>query len=367
MHVTRREAVSAAASAAALGLAGCLGRSPTESRIETTETTEPREATETTAADAALPTAERPLHMAHDVGTLRNNVVSGGVSKDGIPSIDDPQFAAAADADLDDGDPVFGVERNGESKAYPQYVLVWHEIVNDAVGGEPVAVTYCPLTGTAQGFERGDAEFGVSGRLLNSNLVMYDRVTDSRWPQMLATAIDGQLEGRTLREFPVVWTTWRNWREAHPETRVLTDDTGYARRYGSDPYGNYNPRGGYYASDSTMFASLVEDDRAHPKDVVIGTRTAEGALAFGKTALLDARVLSGMLADMEYVAVADAGLGTGYVHENPDGLDLTPDGTEYQINGESYTAETLPLERSLAFDAMWFAWAGFYPDTTYVD
>jgi len=195
---------------------------------------------------------------------------------------------------------------------------------------------------------------------------MYDRATDSWWPQMLATAVDGMLQGATLREFRVVWTTWWNWREAHPETRVLTDETGYARRYGSDPYGSYNPRGGYYADDGTLFAPLADDDRAHPKSVVIGARTSDGAIAVDKESLLDSSVLTGTLGDQEYVAVADGVLDTGYVYGNPDGLDVTSDGQQYRVGGDVYDAAELPLDRTLAFDAMWFAWAGFYPETTYV-
>ncbi|MCL7416799.1 MAG: DUF3179 domain-containing protein [Halalkalicoccus sp.] len=357
MRSTRRTLLGAMAGLGVTSLAGCLGgRDGRDGERSAGDGN----------ADADLPTAETRLHLAHDLEHLRENTVSGGVSKDGIPSIDEPTFADAADVDLADGAPVFGVIRNGEARAYPQSVLVWHEIVNDTIGDEPIAVAYCPLTGTTQGFERGGVEFGVSGRLVNSNLVMYDRATDSRWPQVLATAIDGPFEDRSLREFRVVWTTWANWRDVHPETGVLTEETGYSRRYGSDPYGSYDPAEGYYASDNTIFSPLVEDDRERPKTVVIGTRTPEGALAFGKSALLESRVLSGELADTEYVAVADTPLETGYVYANPAGASVEPDGERYLVDGEAYDAADLPLDDSLAFDAMWFAWAGFYPDTGYV-
>jgi len=136
MRPTRRQVVRATVSAASIGLTGCLGGSQTEPQPETTDTGSPAGA-----SNKGPPRADTSLHLGHDDETLRDNVVSGGVSEDGIPSIDDPTFAAAADADLDDGEPVFGVVRNGVAKAYPQYVLVWHEIVNDTVGGEPLAVT----------------------------------------------------------------------------------------------------------------------------------------------------------------------------------------------------------------------------------
>ena len=313
-----------------------------------------------------VPTAERSLYVPHERARLTEAVRSGGPPKDGIPSIDDPQFASAGATDLDDGEPVFGLVRDGVARAYPQYVLAHHEIVNDEVAGDGVAVTYCPLTGTAQGFERGDVEFGVSGNLLNSNLVMYDRRGDSRWPQVLATAISGPMAGATLREFRLVWTTWGRWRAAHPDTEIMTEETGYARRYGSDPYGDYNPPRGYYANDRTLFPPLVEDDRASPKTVVVGARTASGAAAFDKQALLDAGVLTATAGETPLVAVADPALRTAYVYADPDGRDVRSVDGGYRLDGERHEAATLPLERVLAFDAMWFAWAGYYPESPYV-
>ncbi len=227
------------------------------------------------AAGPAPPTVDRELPTTHSVAEMLEASQSGGPEPDGIPAIDDPTFAPATDPPgiLDDGDPVFGVEIDGEAKAYPQSVLVWHEIVNDVVSETPVSVTYCPLTGTAQGFYRGDTTFGVSGQLINSNLVMFDRGTESWWPQLPAIRITGNDTGTYLREFRVVWTTWDRWRSAHPETVVLTDDTGFARDYGRDPYGGYNPPDGYYTSDSLVFPALTEDDRLARKEVVIGTRS----------------------------------------------------------------------------------------------
>ncbi|WP_324757407.1 DUF3179 domain-containing protein [Haloarcula montana] len=361
MH-TRRSFLRGVGVAGVVGLAGCLGGDEPSAEGSSNEPTATSDAT-----GAPPPTAERSLYLAQDIGTLDGEVISGGVPKDGIPAIDEPTFQAAEEASLDDGEPVFGLVRGGDTRAYPQRILVHHEIVNDTVDGDPVAVTYCPLTGTAQGFERGPVEFGVSGNLVNSNLVMYDRGTDSRWPQILATAIDGPLAGETLREFRVVWTTWGKWRAAHPGTAVLTEDTGYTRRYGDDPYGQYNPPGGYYASDRTLFEPLSRDDRAHPKSVVVGTRTADGALAFDKESLLSAGVLTGAIQGRQYVAVADDALSTGYVYANPDGRTVEKRANGYSLDGEPVAADSLPLERALAFDAMWFAWAGFYPGTGYVN
>ena len=124
----------------------------------------------------------------------------GGPGKDGIPSIDQPRFGRpeAADGFLDDDDRVVGLYLDGQARAYPQRILVWQEIVNDSIGDHRVAVTYCPLTGAAIGFDRGETEFGVSGKLVNSNLIMYDRATDTEYPQILAAGIDGELAGRSF-------------------------------------------------------------------------------------------------------------------------------------------------------------------------
>lgn len=341
---------------------GTTGREPTDDG-----TTAPNDTGALPASDP--PVAEDRLPIADDFGELRANVQSGGPPKDGIPSIDDPKFVGTAKGDefLDPGDVVFGVAGDDDVKAYPQPILVWHEIVNDAIDGDPVSVTYCPLTGTAMGFDRGETEFGVSGNLLNNNLVMYDRNTDSRWPQILATAIRGGFEGRSLREFRVVWTTWEQWKTLHPDTVVLSERTGSARNYDRDPYGRYNPKRGYYNSTKTLFANLNEDDRYKPKTVVIGARVPAGAIAFHKEALAEADVLDGTIDGVTYTAVYDGRLDTAYVYRNPDDVTVSLDGETAIVDGEAYDPDALPLEHVHAFDAMWFAWVGFYPDTVVVE
>lgn len=311
------------------------------------------------------PTVDRSLPEAYTLEELEDNLQSGGPGKDGIPSIDEPRFAPtdSPPANLDGDDPVFGVELDGEAKAYPQYVLVWHEVVNDVVGGQPVAVTYCPLTGTAQGFHRGPVEFGVSGSLINTNLVMYDRGTDTWWPQMLARGIDGPLEGAYLEEFQVVWTTWKRWQRTHPETVVLTENTDHARDYGSDPYGAYNPKRGYYSNGNTLFPPLRRDDRFHPKSVVLGARNRDGATAVPKATLREEAVVDGETGSVPFVAVYDPDLDTGYLYRNPEGRRIADAGDGYSVDGTVHPPGSLPLERQIAYGAMWFAWFGYYPST----
>lgn len=316
------------------------------------------------------PTSIAALPVQYDFAELRDEVRSGGPPKDGIPAIDDPIFESATKASrwLDDAEIVFGVVGGGEVKAYPQQILVWHEICNDEIGDVPVSVTYCPLTGTAMGFERGPTTFGVSGKLLNSNLVMYDRATDSRWPQMLATAIDGPLEGASLREFRLVWTTWAAWKRAHPETTVLSTETGYIRNYDRDPYGSYNPARGYYVENSTMFTPLDLDDRLRTKHVVVGTRAGETAVAFDLHDLRSDGWLTIEVDGATLHAVFDQRFDTAYVYRTDDSVavESVSEGTVTLGDGSSHDVAALPFDSAYAYEAMWFAWFGFYPETSLV-
>jgi hypothetical protein len=300
---------------------------------------------------------------------LRGEAQSGGPPKDGIPSIDEPAFLNPDAVDfLDPGDPVFGVAQGESVKAYPQKILAHHEIVNDELAGTKVAVTYCPLTGTVQGFERGETTFGVSGRLINNNLVMYDRATETWWPQILATSIPGPWnetpEIQSLREFRLVWTTWEQWREQYPETKVLSTDTGHARNYQRDPYGSYNPRGGYYSGDNLLFPALNRDDRYQNKTVVMGARTPDGAAAFLKESLRSRGMLTGEIGDEAVLAVYDPRFDTAYAYLNPDGQTFESNSGEFLAeDGTAHAPDALPLDGIHTFDAMWFAWVGYYPDT----
>jgi hypothetical protein len=386
MKESSRRTFVATAGAALTGLAGCIGRGgvATERRDGGRTTASETTTDETTTrgpTERGVPlAASRPVE--YEFEKLRDEVLSGGPPKDGIPSIDEPRFwnADEADAELRAEDVVFGLIRNGEVTAYPQKILAQHEIVNDEAGDEPVAVTYCPLTGTAMGFERGETTFGVSGNLVNNNLVMYDRETDSRWPQVLATAISGEFEGESLREFRLVWTRWAEWKAANPDTRVLSTDTGHARNYDNDPYGSYVPeRAGYYIRDSTLFSPLGDDDTFPNKHVVMGTRgvSDEGRIAFEKDALRETGLLSGTVSGTEYLAVYDSALDTAYVYRNPKEKSFSYDAGDGSGNGGSarkavaedgttHDPADLPLDRVYAFDAMWFAWSGFYPSTEVV-
>ena len=208
-----------------------------------------------------------------------DKVFSGGVSRDGIPALTDPRMQASSNARWADSDIVLGVEINGDARAYPHAIGWWHEIVNDVVGGQPICVTFCPLTCSGLVFDgdRGAGadrlELGVSGQLFNSNLIMFDK-GDGRtlYPQMLYEPINKE-EVPDLELLPVVETTWGLWKRLHPDTKVVNPETGHGRNYDQYPYGNYR-------SAPYLFYPLAQDltdhqynrDRIlyHPKQMVLG-------------------------------------------------------------------------------------------------
>lgn len=170
-----------------------------------------------------------------DLALLRD----GGPPKDGIPSIDRPTFDMAQTTPFGSDELVVAVEINGEARAYPYGIMNWHEVVNDTVGGVPVTVSYCPLCDTMLVHGRGDTTFGVSGKLFESCLVMYDRTDETLYAQPWAIGIIGPKVNHTLTRYPVVKTTLGQWLAAHPDSKILSTDTEYARDYFAYPYGSY--------------------------------------------------------------------------------------------------------------------------------
>ena len=203
-----------------------------------------------------------------------DDFVGGGPPKDGIPSIDDPKFSTVSEADefLDDPEPVAVLDIEGEVRLYPIQILVWHEIVNDELAGETVAITYCPLCNSTEAFSRNvdgrTLDFGTTGKLRKSNLVMYDRQTESWWQQLTTEAIVGELTGTELEVIPTGILSWGQARRLHPEAEVLSRDTGAKRDYGSSPYPGYDD------PDSDPFLLDEEaDERLPAKERVTVIRT----------------------------------------------------------------------------------------------
>lgn len=312
----------------------------------------------------ALPPPGVPRVPPVDYETYADSMLAGGPGKDGIPAIDHPRFSDAASAEsfLTPADIVFGVYHHGQARAYPQRILVWHEIVNDSLGGEGLSITYCPLTATAVGFKRGDTTFGVSGKLLNSNVVMYDRASDSHWSQIAGIAIDGNAKGHSLAEVRVVWTTWSKWKSRYPHTQVLTRATGALRNYNRDPYGSYGPVGGYYASPAPLFPVMHSDNRLSAKQMVLGFRTGQIAVAVERSYLQQQGSVPFQHGDEHFLIIWDEQLETGWVYRAsaPIQVDLTS--LRFTEAGPQ-AAGLAQLDQLNVFDAMWFAWYAFYPQT----
>ncbi|UCF99894.1 MAG: DUF3179 domain-containing protein [Spirochaetaceae bacterium] len=271
-----------------------------------------------------------------------SKIFSGGPPKDGIPSIDNPLFVSVSEADrwIEDNELVLAIDYKGIKRVYPFQILVWHEIVNDTIAGDPILVTYCPLCGSGIAYKRilgGEAvEFGTTGKLYNSNLVMYDRKTDTWWTQIDGKAIVGELTGQELTEVSIDTVTWREWKAAHPDSEVLSQDTGFSRPYGRDPYGSY------YEDSFLMFPVENEDQRIHPKTVIFGIE------------------LDGVYKAYKEEDVVQKG-----------SFEDTVAGIRIRINRDAagiVTFTNLDSGQEIVKERdFWFAWYAFHPDTLVYD
>ncbi len=309
-------------------------------------------------------------------------IYSGGPGKDGIPALTNPERLPAADVDyLEDSDRVLGIELDGQWIATPHNVLWWHEIVNFDGPASHVAVTYCPLTGSGIAFDRSqvdNAEFGVSGLLYWTNLIMYDRNdAESLWSQMSREGSCGPKIGTSLQQVPVVDMTWAAWKDLHPLSTVVSTDTGYRRDYSRYPYGQYEA----LENNTILFPVPDLDDRLPPKERVLGLPDGSGGRAFPYGVLEEQGSIVAVNTTMGNVPVvvlwdgaAQAAVAfdrrkEGNVLEievsNGAFVDAKTD-SEFRLDGRAI-AGTLAGTRlepvAEAYVAFWFAWALFQPDT----
>jgi hypothetical protein len=368
----------AISAAVAITLAAC-SQSPTD---RPTRTNEPP------VAEAGSP--QEPLVDPEDI-------ISGGPPPDGIPPIDDPNFVTPADATfLADREPVLAVEVGDEAKAYPLQIMTWHEIVNDEIGGVPVSVTYCPLCNTGIAFERPTIDgrlldFGTSGKLYNSNLVMYDRQTGSYWAQATGQAIVGELTGEQLEFVPARIVAFADWRAEHADGLVLSRDTGVDRPYGENPYE------GLDTSDRPLLFAGEPDERLRATSRVLGIARAGDIVAFPYEAVSAGAVdgwavvtepvasepiavfwkagTSSALDTERIVSGRDVGSIAAYRPEangraltfeaTADGIVDRETGSVWSILGRAVSGplEGEELVPELAIDSFWFDWAAFHPGT----
>lgn len=267
-----------------------------------------------------------------------DEILSGGPPRDGIPAIDKPKFLKAGEADyLQPRDRVLGIARNGAAKAYPIRIMDWHEIVNDRFGDEAIAVTYCPLCGTGMAFDATVGgkllDFGVSGLLYNSDVLLYDRQTQSLWSQIKRTAVSGPFRGEKLKSVPLAHTTWADWQNRHPATLVLSTDTGFRRDYDRSPYA------GYDRSEEVIFPVKFRSQGYHPKEQVIGLEIGGRFKAY---------------------PFAELAKTNGSIGDEVGGQRVSVRFDAQHRTGAVFDAQGREIPTVIAF---WFAWFAFHPDT----
>ncbi len=323
-----------------------------------------------------------------------DEVLSGGPPKDGIPAIDEPRFVSVEEADewLEPQEPVLLVEVDDVAKAYPIQILMWHEIVNDVVGDTPVAVTFCPLCNTGIVFERrfdGQVlDFGTTGRLRFSNLIMYDRQTETWWQQATGEGIVGKFTGRQLTFVPAAMISWGDFKEAHPDGDVLSRETGHSRDYGRNPYTGYDD-----VSRSPFLYDGPETPEALPAMArVLAVELGDEAVAYPFDLLQEVRVVNDTVGGVPIVVLwdsgtasaldagsvaggADVGAAATYAREldgrtvsfvvEGDRIVDEQTGTEWDVLGSGVggSLEGRQLEPVVGVNYFWFSWAAFKPET----
>jgi len=309
-------------------------------------------------------------------------VRDGGPGRDGIPSIDFPNFVSIVDATyMRDTEFVIGTVINGIARAYPHSIMNWHEIANVQTGDDYHSLIYCPLTGTASlwtiptGYR--NKTFGVSGKLYNSNIIPYDRESNSNWVQMLAQSVNGNKKGEFIEVSAVLETSWATWKAMHPDTTVLSNQQGFSRNYNSYPYGSY-------LSDTNLLFSVAnEDSRLHPKARVLGINNNGVNKVYPVSDFTaDIEVINENPGASAYVVVGSSTLSFAIAFSSiaTDGTELTftaiqnalpavmvdNEGNEYDALGTAVTGartgQQLVLESD--FIGFWFAWVAIHPGPT---
>jgi hypothetical protein len=334
-----------------------------------------------------------------------SEIVSGGPPKDGIPAVDSPNFLTAEEFEalysasyLNDL-VVVGIVVNGISRAYPRDILNWHEICNDNIGGSPFSVTFCPLTGSAIAYDTthiGGSTLGTTGRLYENNLVFYTRTTDDWYSQMLSVIIKGETLGENLPLLPVVETTWKSWKALHPDTEVLSRETGYFRRYDATPYPGYRQLGGIWFP-STYSVSAAPYNLYHQKALTLVLNQDSKTFLYPYAELANSPVVNHRQneSNIALVVVFDssndlvipfnASIDSPLVTETAltfnqadsanydlsDTMDLPvfmddQTGSIWNFNGVAFQGPLAgtSLSQVPAYSAFWFAATSFYPEIT---
>ena len=388
---------------------------PSEALISTEVTPEGAAATSTPKLDSS-PTPKPTLSVEEDIQqqfrkvgisshgwktdfTKRSvelsELASGIPGRDQIPPLDEPVFTTVGDADgwLEAKEPVIALEIQGDARAYPLQIMTWHEIVNDQVGDVPVSVTFCPLCNSAITFDRRlDGvvhDFGTSGNLRNSDLIMWDRQTETWWQQLTGEAIVGELTGSRLAFLPSTIISWDDFKVTYPEGQVLSRETGFDRRYGENPYVGYDE---IDRPPLPFFFDKVPDGRLLPKERVAAVNIGDVDAAFPFTLLDQERVVNYTVAGLDLVVFFKPGTrsaldqlligdsrevgATGIFDAELDGQKLTfraegdnfvdnETGSTWSLLGQAVAGPSTGQRLTPIVHAnhLWFAWAAFKPDT----
>ncbi len=307
----------------------------------------------------------------------KDQVKDGGPGKDGIPSIDNPQFVSATEASfLSDDDLVVGIFQNGVARAYPHVVLDWHEVVNDEINGTFFTINYCPLTGTAFAWEsrtnNSRTTFGVSGLLYNANLIMYDRNTNSNWSQLRLECVNGELIGTKPKLYNTIETDWQTWRELYPNTQVLSTQTGFSRNYGTSPYGDYSINNNRF-----IFRPEITNPALPNKERVYAIINEGTSKVYQFSDFDDGKAIRDSFNEGDYLIIGNQNLIYGfeldgdyfnlnfeYDFNGSETFFKDDEGNIWSIFGEAVsgprTGETLTPVKSVM--SYWFAIAAFYPN-----
>lgn len=308
-------------------------------------------------------------------------VVDGGPGKDGIPALDNPTFMRVSEADyLNDQDLVIGFKQGNDIRAYPHAILDWHEIANDKVGEVSLAVTYCPLTGTGIGWNRiidgKETTFGVSGLLYNTNLIAYDRETDSNWVQLLNEAVNGKLIGKKAELIMLLETNWETWKSLYPSSKVLSTETGFSRTYGSSPYGDYSSNNDFF-----LFP-VPKDERLPSKERVLAVVYERSAKTYRFQNFTSTHIIRDTFRGRNLLIIGNENfmisfeledalyeLEFEYIFRGTEILLKDNEGTQWNVFGEAISGPRTGefLGRSPAFMGYWFSIPAFYETEIYID
>ncbi|MCY3798236.1 MAG: DUF3179 domain-containing protein [Chloroflexi bacterium] len=324
-----------------------------------------------------------------------SEILVGNPTKNGIPSVSDPAMESVEEAAnwLSVRSPVIALEIDGEARAYPLAILMWHEIANDEIAGRPVAVTFCPLCNSSVTFDRrvngSVLDFGVSGLLRNSDLIMYDRQSETWWQQLTGEGLVGEYAGVLLGLVPSQVIGFGRFAERYPEGLVMSRETGYNRQYGINPYSNYDSRAGR----PFLFRGEIDQRLDSAVDHVLAAIIGESAKAYPFEILRERRVINDSIGDRPIVVFFQSGVasalgdsvidsardigGAGMYEASFDGEALqfaaNADGTfidaqtqsTWNAFGEAIDGELAGSQLNWvhAFPHFWFAWAAFHPDT----